>query len=198
MAPGGTRAYDAEVGLPAAVSAAVDLARGVAFDLSCRPEQGRLLAVLAGGRRGGLIGEVGTGCGVGVAWLTSGGGTGTRVVSIELDEARAAAAAGLYASNPDVEVLHGDWTELEPHGPFDLLVLDGGPASAKAPGTAAQAPDPERWLRPGGSVVIDDLTPGTPVERDPCRSHWLDHPVLDATELRLADDLAAIVATRRV
>jgi hypothetical protein len=27
--------------------------------------------------------------------------------------------------------------------------------------------------------------------------HWLTHPELDATELRLAPDLAALVATRR-
>ena len=27
--------------------------------------------------------------------------------------------------------------------------------------------------------------------------HWLTHPALDAAELRLAPDLAALVATRR-
>ena len=32
---------------------------------------------------------------------------------------------------------------------------------------------------------------------DEARLHWLTHPDLDAAELRLAPDLAALVATRR-
>jgi hypothetical protein len=32
---------------------------------------------------------------------------------------------------------------------------------------------------------------------DRARMHWLTHPALDAAELRLAPDLAALVATRR-
>ena len=32
---------------------------------------------------------------------------------------------------------------------------------------------------------------------DQARTYWLTHPALDAAELRLAPDLAALVATRR-
>lgn len=32
---------------------------------------------------------------------------------------------------------------------------------------------------------------------DEARMHWLTHPALDAAELRLAPDLAVLVATRR-
>jgi hypothetical protein len=52
-------------------------------------------------------------------------------------------------------------------------------------------------------LVIDDLTPARdwpPTfqgQVDEARMHWLTHPGLDATELRLASDLAALVATRR-
>jgi hypothetical protein len=63
------------------------------------------------------------------------------------------------------------------------------------------------WLasgaRPGARLVSDDLTPAgewPPMFRgqvDTVRVHWLAHPDLDATELRLAPDLAALVATRR-
>ncbi len=58
-------------------------------------------------------------------------------------------------------------------------------------------------VRPGGTLVIDDLTPastwpprfaGRP---DPARMHWLTHPAVDAAELRLAPDLATLVVTRR-
>ena len=64
-------------------------------------------------------------------------------------------------------------------------------------------PDPEELLEPGGTVVIDDLTPASTWpprfggQVDQARMHWLTHPALDAAELRLAPDLAALVATRR-
>ena len=63
--------------------------------------------------------------------------------------------------------------------------------------------DPDVLLRPGGTLVIDDLTPATnwpprfDRQVDQARMHWLTHPALDAAELRLAPDLAALVATRR-
>jgi hypothetical protein len=83
--------------------------------------------------------------------------------------------------------------------PFDLLVLDGG-AHGKSGGIPA---DPENLLKPGGTLVIDDLTPTSTWpprfggQVDQARMHWLTHPALDAAELRLAPDLAALVATRR-
>ena len=52
-------------------------------------------------------------------------------------------------------------------------------------------------------MVIDDLTPASTWPPsfgghvDQARMHWLTHPALDAAELRLAPDLAALVATRR-
>ncbi len=84
------------------------------------------------------------------------------------------------------------------HGPFDLLVLDGGGAGKGG----EPAVDIADALNFGGTVVIDDFTPatewppnhdGTP---DTSRLHWLEHPLLRATEIRLAPDLAAIVGTR--
>src|SRR5690348_16527515 len=126
MTVGGNSAYERENNLPRLVSSAIDLATGAGFDHSCAPEQGRLLSVLARGRSGGRIGETGTGCGVGLAWMVEAAGPGTSFVSIEVDEARAAAAAKLFAPHKEVCVLHGDWTRLAEHGPFDMLVLDGG------------------------------------------------------------------------
>jgi hypothetical protein len=90
-------------------------------------------------------------------------------------------------------VIPGDWREIYRAGPFDLLVLDGGGVPA----------DPGELLEPGGTVVIDDLTPASAWpprfegQVDQARMHWLTHPSMDAAELRLAPDLAALVATRR-
>ena len=78
MSPQGTAAYDALVpgtDLPPLVERAVGLARRLGFANSCRPEHGRLLHALAAGA--GTIGETGTGCGVGLAWLASGARPGT-------------------------------------------------------------------------------------------------------------------------
>jgi predicted O-methyltransferase YrrM len=203
VSPQGTHRYDGLTDLPPLVERAVDLARRNGFAYSCRPEHGRLLYALAAGA--GKIGETGTGCGVGLAWLASGARLGTRLFSVELDTGRAALAAELFADQPQVTVFQGDWTKITEEAPFDLLVLDGG-AQGKSGGNpeAPEAPaDPEILLRPGGTLVIDDLTPAStwpPLfegRPDPARMHWLTHPAVDAAELRLAPDLAALVATRR-
>jgi predicted O-methyltransferase YrrM len=196
---GGTDQYGELTGLPPLVAAAVRLARRMGFGQSCLPQQGRLLAALAAGRAGGRIGETGTGCGVGLAWLASAAPPGTTLVSVERDPRRATAARELFADMPAVTVLTGDWTALADHGPFDLLVLDGG-GKRLADGPPA---DPERLLVPGGTVVLDDFAPATswpPLHDgrpDATRLHWLTHAGLLATEVRVAPDMATIVATRK-
>jgi predicted O-methyltransferase YrrM len=192
---GGTHAHLTETDLPPLVRAAAESAAAHGFEQSCRPEHGRLLALLAGGIGPGLIGETGTGGGVGLAWLASGAAPGARSVSVERDPARATAARAVFADRPDVRVLTGDWTGLAAYGPFDLLALDGG-----GQGKGSQPPlDVERWVRPGGLVVLDDFTPSAqwpPVHEgrpDVARLHWLRHPLLLATELPLTPTAATIV-----
>ncbi|MEV6103811.1 class I SAM-dependent methyltransferase [Streptomyces sp. NPDC051940] len=194
----GTDSYSAHPDLPPLVRRAVDAARRHGFAYSCRVEQGRLLHALAGGARH-RIAETGTGCGVGLAWLASGAGRGVELLSVELDPARAKAAAEVFADVPHVRVLCGDWTEVYAHGPYDLLVLDGG-GNAKGGGAA----DPERLLTPGGALVVDDFTPGygqwPPLHEgapDTARLHWLEHPALRSVEIPLAGDLSAVVGVRR-
>jgi predicted O-methyltransferase YrrM len=198
MAIGGNSAYADCEGLPPLVAAAVALADQVRFDHSCAPEQGRLLSVLACGWRGGRIGETGTGCGVGLAWMVEAADPTTSFVSIELDQERAAIAAELFVGHPQVRVEHGDWTRLVEYGPFDLLVLDGG-GKGKDPVLDSPLDPAAGWLAIGGTVVLDDFTPaGAPgaLEHDAARRHWLDHPLLRATEIRLSAALATIVAVR--
>ncbi|MDW5324817.1 hypothetical protein [Plantactinospora sp. KLBMP9567] len=95
-------------------------------------------------------------------------------------------------------MVSGDWTRIYGYGPFDLLVLDGG-----GNGKQGVPADPERLLRPAGSVVVDDFTPltGWPpmlgAVPDAARLGWLDHPALLATEVRLAPDLSTVIGTRR-
>jgi predicted O-methyltransferase YrrM len=168
------------------------------FDNSCAPEQGRLLSVLAAGRSGARIGETGTGCGVGLAWMIEATDPDTSFVSIEIDAARAVAAAEFYRDFPHVHVVQGSWQKLIDHAPFDLLVLDGG-GKGKDPGVDSPIDPVDGWLALGGMVVLDDFIPaGQPGAQlhDPAREHWLNHPCLKATEVRLSPTLATIIGVR--
>jgi predicted O-methyltransferase YrrM len=191
---GGTATYHGRTDLPPLVAAAAELAGRTGFDLSCLPAHGRLLSVLAAGRPGGRIGETGTGTGVGLAWLASAADPSTTLVSIELDPERAAAARDLFAATPKVTVLTGDWSELEAHGPFDVLALDGGGG-----GKSGEVPiEPRRWLAPGGTVVLDDFTPRTAWPHDdPPRLHWLEHPDAPCTEVVTGPTSCTLVGTLR-
>lgn len=188
--------YRALTALPPLVRHAHALAERARFAASCTPEVGRLLAVLAAHVRRGVIGEVGSGCGVGTAWLASALAPDARLVTVERDAARAGAVRELFAARDDVQVLHGDWHLLLPHGPFDLLFAD----------TPAKRDEPEvllAALRPGGVLVFDDLTPEIhwpPAwrgQRDPVRDFWLNDPRLHATELLTTPTSAVILATRQ-
>jgi len=190
-----TNAYRATTGVPPLVQQAHAHARKTGFTQSCTDETGRLLRVLASQVRGdGIIGEIGTGCGVGAAWIISGLAPGVRFVTIEVDAVRAEAARTLFAPFPDVTVRTGDWRELLPHGPFALLFADGGKAKVEG------ADDLRRALAPGGTIMLDDLGPEDqwPPEwrgqRDPVRDYWLNHPGLIAVELLTTPTSCVILA----
>src|SRR5206468_13119298 len=112
---------------PPLVTRALELERRLGFTHSSIPEVGRLLHVLAAQRGRTRVGELGTGCGVGAAWIVSALPPTVPFVTVELDETRARAAAELFADDENVRVLQGDWHELmPPEAPFDLLFLDSG------------------------------------------------------------------------
>lgn len=206
MTADGTRLYDEldRRQVPPLVHEAVTLAERFDFPWSVHPATGRLLAVLTGGitgADGGVIGETGTGTGAGLAWMASTAPPGTRIVSVELDDERAAATAGLFEGRPGVTVLQGDANELAEHGPFDLLVLDAPPT----PGPLHWRDlDPLVQLRPHGVLVKDDVRPMTswpPVasdgSEDGLRVRWFEHPDLFTTEVTVAAGCAVLIARRR-
>jgi predicted O-methyltransferase YrrM len=190
------QAYAANNELPPLVRAAVESARESGFGNCCLPEHGELLRVLARGVGPGVIGETGTGSGVGLAWLASAAHPGARLVSVELDEGRATRAAELFHEVPRAEVVHGDWRKLKEYGPFDLLALDGG-GQGKGSDPAIE---PAEWLRPGGLVVMDDFAPLTsypPMFQgriDAVRRYWFEHPRLRATQIRVTPEWSALLA----
>ena len=176
---------------PPLVRRALALERELGFERSCIPEVGLLLHVLAAQRGRRRVGELGTGCGVGAAWIVSALPPEVPFVTVELDETRARAAAELFAADENVSVLHGDWHELmPPQAPFDLLFTDSGKQHPEVDGE-----DVVGLLAPGATIVMDDLTPGRR-RPDPVREFWLNHPRIAALELMTTSKTAAIVGTR--
>jgi predicted O-methyltransferase YrrM len=178
------------VTVPPLVARAKATAAALGFEQSCRDEDGMVVHVLAARRGIERVAEIGTGTGVGTAWLASALAPGVTLVTAELDERLAAAAAELFADDPDVDVLHGDWREVLPaHAPFDLIFVDGGRAKE----------DPDAVLAlavPGATIMLDDVSADrTPP--DPRREDWLAHPRLAAVEIRTGETAQVIVAVVR-
>ena len=121
---------------------------------ACLPGVGRFLAMLAAGCHGGVIAELGTGPGIGAAWIASAMPADCSLVTAELDSGLAMAAAQLFAGDARVRVLSGDaHSVLPPHAPFDLIFADCGVRDTAEFAALCDT------LRPGGRIVMDDLTP---------------------------------------
>lgn len=152
------------------------------------PGTGRVLAMLAAGCD--RIGELGTGTGVGTAWLASAMPAECTLVTAELDPERAAAARELFAGDPRVEVVTGDSRAvIGARGPYDLLFSDGG---------GEHDPALVGWLRIGGRIVCDDVTPGRPVDGDPKREFFFRDPRLQSVEVVLPTLRDALLIGTRV
>ncbi len=188
----------ASMALPELVQKAQARAREAGFELSCEPGVGALLATLAAAvPTGGRILELGTGVGVGVAWIVHGLGarSDVEVISVDLDARVQEIAAG--AGWPGfVRFELGDGAECAARlGQFDLIFPDapGGKLSGLRRTLDA--------LRPGGILVVDDmdLDLHTNDELEAAlvrvRRTLLDDPRLVVAELDCSSGI--MVATRR-
>ena len=176
--------------MPPLVARARGAAAEVGFESTCRDEDGLLLHVIAGRRGIERVAEIGGGVGVGSAWLASALPPGVPLFTAELDAGRAAAATAVFADDPDVHVLHGDWRALlPPLAPFDLLFVAAGDAKADPDAVVALA-------TPGATLVLDDVSSGPPGPGTR-RRRWLGHPRLTTVELVTAADVHVLVALVR-
>ena len=198
--------YRARMYVPLLVQRALALAEQQGFGGSSIPEVGRLLGILASHVQHGVVGEIGTGTGVGAAWMLSHLDATTRFVTVEADVERARVVQNLFRDQPNAQVICGDWREILAYGPCDLLFIDTGPAKAvpggSREGVAAMAEIILPALRRGGIVVLDDLGPeeSWPQEwhgrSDPVREFWLNDARLNALEVLTTPRTMVILATR--
>ena len=148
----------------------------------------------------GRIGEIGTGAGVGTAWLASGMRKGVSLYTVELDQALSAAANRHFVDHPSINVLAGDWREAFANvGPYRLLFADGGGLAEAGPDVWALA---AALIEPGGIMVIDDLTPealwpeswrGQP---DAKREFAFTSGLFESAEVLIRPDVSALVMVR--
>lgn len=133
--------------------------------------------MLAGTRGRVRVAEVGTGAGVGAAWMVSALDPAVPFFTAEVDEGLASAAAELFRDDPNVHVLPGDWRATLPReAPFDLVFVDA--AVLDGEGVLGV-------LAPRGIVV-------SALERD----FWLGHPDLEAAQVSVSAREAVILAVR--
>jgi demethylmenaquinone methyltransferase/2-methoxy-6-polyprenyl-1,4-benzoquinol methylase len=187
-----------EVNIPPDVQAAFDRAQAAGFTMSSEPTVGLLLAVLASGlpHESRML-EIGTGVGVGTAWITYGLSSrdDVEVISVEMDEGTAAIARS--ARWPSfVHLVHGDILSLIGDlGTFDLIFADaqGGKWFGLDRTIAA--------LRPGAKLLVDDMEPDKwtfdeqPAKTEEVRRALLANPDLLCVELHESSGM--ILATRK-
>lgn len=141
---------------PAALEAIEARAAVLGFDMNSDREVGRLLAALAASKPGGRMLELGTGCGLGAAWLLHGMDAQASLLTIDTDETAQAVARDALGADGRVRFLLEDGgTALAQMAAaeFDLVFADAWPGKFSHLDEALAA------LRPGGVYVIDDLLP---------------------------------------
>ena len=123
--------------------------------MSCDDETGALLAGLAAKRLGGRILELGTGFGVGTAWLRDGMDARSSLVTVESDPDLTAVARQLLSDRRVTFVTAdaGEWLTSYVGRKFDLIFADTWPGKFTFLDAALDL------VALGGTYVVDDLTP---------------------------------------
>lgn len=189
---------DGVAGPPDLVAAAQRRAERLGFAMSVEPVVGALLATFAAAvPTGGRIVELGTGAGVGLAWLVHGVGArhDVGVVTVDVDDVlqQQVRADGWP---PFVRFVHGDGAvAVRELGPSHLVFAD-------APGGKLERLDATIGaLAPRGVLVVDDMDPALHVDDGlggaiaGVRECLVTHPDLVVADLAFGSGV--VVATRR-
>ena len=141
---------------PAALSAIqADTAR-LGFSMASEPKTGALLAALAATKPGGRLLEIGTGTGIGTAWLLSGMDASARLDTVDTDRAVVEVARRHLGQDARVAFRHEDGAAFLARADpdtYDLVYADAWPGKFTHLDAALGC------LRQGGIYVIDDLLP---------------------------------------
>lgn len=142
--------------LPPALDGIRRDAESFGFALSSEPRTGALLRALAASKPGGRFLELGTGAGVGTAWLLDGMDAGSHLVSVDTDAKVQEIAKRHLAHDARVTFHLGDggaFLESAGGAGFDLIYADAWPGKFTHLDLALSL------LKRGGIYFIDDLLP---------------------------------------
>jgi predicted O-methyltransferase YrrM len=141
---------------PAALAAILADTTALGFTMASEPLTGSLLRTLAASKPNGLLLELGTGAGAGTSWLLSGMDAGSRLLTVDNDEAAIAVARKHLGHDPRVTFHTSDaskFIERLRGWQFDLVFADTWA------GKFTHLADALALVRTGGFYVIDDLLP---------------------------------------
>jgi predicted O-methyltransferase YrrM len=144
------------VSFPAALSEITQETRAVQFSMASEPLVGTLLRTLAASKPGGRFLELGTGTGVGTAWLLDGMDQTSTLVSLDNDEAVQQVAAKALGNDERLTLLPSGALAFlleQPAETFDLVFADAMPGKYEGPDEAL------RVVKVGGFYIVDDLLP---------------------------------------
>ena len=140
---------------PALAAIQAETAR-LGFSMASEPKTGALLAALSASKPGGRLLELGTGTGIGTAWLLSGMDTWARLDTVDTDPAVVDVARRYLAADPRVAFRIEDGAAFLARADpdtYDLVYADAWP------GKFTHLEEALACIRPGGVYVIDDLLP---------------------------------------
>jgi predicted O-methyltransferase YrrM len=143
-------------GVPGVMERLRDETAGVGFTLASEPRTGALLRALAASKPGGRLLELGTGTGVGTAWLLAGMDAASRLVSVDSDAALQDVARRHLGHDARVSFHLGDGAAfLQQATPqhFDVIYADAWPGKFTHLDLALAL------LKIGGIYFVDDLLP---------------------------------------
>ena len=141
---------------PAALEAILADTAAIGFTMASEPKTGALLAALAASKPGGRLLELGTGTGLGTAWLLSGMDAASHLDTSDTDPKVVAIARTHLEKDARVtfHVMDGaDFISRSPRDRYDLIYADAWP------GKFTHLDQTLSLLRGGGIYFIDDLLP---------------------------------------
>jgi predicted O-methyltransferase YrrM len=189
---------DQPVELPSVLEAIHADSAKLGFGMASEPRTGALLRTLAAAKPGGRLLELGTGTGVGTAWILDGMDSRSTLLTVDEDEASVNVARRHLAHDPRVRFVVADGGRFlaDLRGErFDLVFADTWPGKFRDLDAALSL------LAAGAFYVIDDLLPQTnwPDDHAPKVEKLVDILARrsDLLVCRMAWSSGLIVATKR-
>lgn len=130
--------------------------KSLEFGMASDPRTGALLATLAASKPGGRFLELGTGTGIGTAWLLAGMDAASTLISVDVTPEFQAVAREVHGNDPRLSLVLEDGIQfLQKRQPrsFDLVFADA------MPGKYESLDEALALVKPGGFYVIDDMLP---------------------------------------